>query len=276
MSSGRGSPRPIPSATSRGSPTTGSDVRSGKTLPLGQVETRAYDASGNLVSVTDFSGQTVSMVYDDMDRLLRQTFPGGGQHTFTYTASGKLASMTDAQGTTTFTYDRRDRPIRVHRPDGSEVAYGDDARGNRTAVSTPGGVVTYGYDAVNRLTAVDDLSGRWTTSSAMDATGNRNRASRIPTEFRDLRVRHAEPCSPESTQSAGGATLRSYVYTLGPAGNRAARWPRTMVAKPTTPTMRSSVSPRSERRRRRDPRRRCRHLPCVGQSPDAHPTAAGQ
>src|SRR5207247_397963 len=106
-----------------------------KTLPLGDVETRVYDAGGNLIRLTDFNGQTTTFTTDVMNRLVRRTLPEGEHHDFTYTPTGKVATINDANGTTTFAYDLRDRPTVVRQPDETEISYAYDAHGNRTAIT---------------------------------------------------------------------------------------------------------------------------------------------
>ena len=60
---------------------------------LGQKESYAYDAQGNLISVTDAMGNTTKREYD---------------------RNGNLCAVTDAAGTRTlYAYDAMDRLIRV-------------------------------------------------------------------------------------------------------------------------------------------------------------------
>ena len=189
-----------------------------RTLPLGQVETRSYDAAGNLSRVVDFNGQTILYVYDAMNNLIRRMLPDGTTDAFTYTSSGRLASMTDSLGSTTFTYDLRDRPMLVRAPDGTEIGYAYDAKGNRTSVSTPAGTTRYAYDAANRLIAVDDPQDNHTTIS-YDAHGNLTGVE-YPNGVSGSYAYDILNRLIGITQAKNGATIRSYAYTLGPAGNR--------------------------------------------------------
>ncbi|MCC6220524.1 MAG: RHS repeat protein, partial [Deltaproteobacteria bacterium] len=45
-----------------------------RTLPLGQVETFTYDDNGNVLTRTDFNGNTTTHTYDVLNRLTKKTF----------------------------------------------------------------------------------------------------------------------------------------------------------------------------------------------------------
>ena len=202
-----------------------------RTLPLGQVESSAYDATGNLVSRTDFNGKTTTYTYDSANRLLQKT-PDSSLHappvTFTYTATGLRTTMMDASGTTSYTYDQLDRLTSKTTTVGT-LSYTYDSAGNILSIksSNAGGAsMTYTYDALNRLATVTDVSG--SMSYGYDAVGNLNGVtypSGISTSYSyntlNRLVQMQSTCSiPSSSCSAPGASIASYAYTLGPAGNR--------------------------------------------------------
>ena len=61
-----------------------------KTLPDGSLtETRQYDPSGNLISLSHFNGVITSYTYDSLNRLLTRATPGEPAVSFTYTATVK-------------------------------------------------------------------------------------------------------------------------------------------------------------------------------------------
>ena len=153
-----------------------------RTLPLGQTETMAYDAAGNLIQRTAFDGATTLFSYDALDREILRDYPSDPDITTAYTATGQLASRTDGRGTTTYSYDVRDRLLRIDYPSGSHVAYGYDPAGNRASVSYPNGVQTSdSYHVRNRLRRIETMRGLATVLQGLTYTLNANgtRASLI-------------------------------------------------------------------------------------------------
>jgi YD repeat-containing protein len=189
-----------------------------ETLPSGPIQTRIYDAAGNLASLTDFNGKTTTYTYDVMNRLLSKIpDPSLGEPTesFTYTATGKRASMTDASGTTTYTYESQDRLKTKASPQGT-LSYTYDAAGNvaSTASSNTNGIsVTYIYDNLNRLATVVD--------NRLPINQNRT------TYTYDPGSNLATMTYPNGVQSQfiyddlnRLKAMNAHQYTLGPAGNR--------------------------------------------------------
>jgi YD repeat-containing protein len=132
-----------------------------------------YDAVGNLISHTNFNGDTTAFAYDSMNRMILKALPGGETIVRTYTPTGKMETITDSRGVTEYTYDVRDRVTRINHPDGSFLAYTYDAAGNRTSVHTPAGTTTYTYNAANLLTTVTDPDGGVTTHTYNTPTAQR-------------------------------------------------------------------------------------------------------
>jgi RHS repeat-associated protein len=194
-----------------------------RTLPQGAAETLGYDAEGNLIRRTGFHGNAVDYAYDVQGRLTRRTYTDGSSVSFTYTSSGKRATAIDDRGTTTYQYDARDRLVRLTYPDGRALTYGYDFQGNRTSLKAMLGEVslttTYTYDVLNRLDTVTDPSGR-TYSHTYDENGNRASVAypngvRTEYEYDSLnRLRSL------ATRNNIGSVIQSYLYELGPAGNR--------------------------------------------------------
>jgi YD repeat-containing protein len=118
-----------------------------------KVTTYAYDAHGNLSSITNPLGQVTTISsYDANGRPLTIQDPNGLVTTLTYNSRGKVTSKTEAQWVTTFAYDGVGQLIKLTRPDGS--------------------FVTSDYDAAHRLIAVTDSLGNYTVYT-LDADGNR-------------------------------------------------------------------------------------------------------
>lgn len=151
------------------------------------VVTNTYDASGNLILVTDGEGQQTAFSYDGLSRKKSTVWDPGksSQETEAAVYDGLVQiSKTDARGYVTgFTYDlrlRKSSEVYSSTPDPvpSEVdAY--DLVGNILSVTYPADTsdnqtlrnVSYTYDKLNR--AVSEISAGLTHQSAFDKKGNR-------------------------------------------------------------------------------------------------------
>ena len=51
--------------------------------------TTPHDGAGNLISVTDRNGNTITYTYDADSRLISKTVPGAGTTTYTYDPLGR-------------------------------------------------------------------------------------------------------------------------------------------------------------------------------------------
>lgn len=103
-----------------------------------------FSPAGQLVSVGDLSGNLSTLAYDAAGDLVSVTEPSGRQVTFTWsagrivTAAGPSATLVDGGV-----------PVPV------VVSYGYDAAGDLTSVTLPGGAVwTFGYDDAHRMVTV--------------------------------------------------------------------------------------------------------------------------
>jgi len=198
--------------------------RTQRTLPLGMSETMSYDAAGNLVSKTDFNGKTTMYAYDLSNRLASKTpDPSFAAPTisFAYTSTGQRQTMTDVSGTTSYSYDLRDRLTQKATPQGT-LSYSYDSAGNLLSIqsSNAGGTsVAYTYDALNRLSTVQDnrlTSG--TTTYNYDNVGNLQGyayPNGVQTAYSYNTLNRLT-----NVAISKGASLASYAYLLGPAGNR--------------------------------------------------------
>lgn len=161
-------------------------------------------AAGELSTVTDTVGRTMTFSHDTSGRISQIVGPLGRQVTYAYDASGRLSSVTDIRGgLSTYGYDSSNRLTTAVDPNGNTVVtneYGTDGRisaqtdalGNRgtfawnatTAVSTytdaRGGTWLDDYHE-NRLVSRTDPIGNVTTygydadlnlASVTDARGN--------------------------------------------------------------------------------------------------------
>ena len=72
--------------------------------------TYAYDADGNLISVTDPNGNLTTYVFDDFGEMLKETSPVSGVTKRSYGLAGELLETADARGASTKrTYDALNR-----------------------------------------------------------------------------------------------------------------------------------------------------------------------
>ncbi|MFB7919207.1 DUF6531 domain-containing protein [Streptomyces sp. NPDC056061] len=148
----------------------------------GNATRRAYDAAGNLATITDAADKTTAFTYDTANRITETKDPAGRISKVEYDAVGNVASRTDTSGAeTTYTYDKANRLVAMTTPrgnvDGANAAaymwtYGYDKVGNQTAVTDPTGKTTKTeYDAENRPIKVTDPLGHFTKTS-YDGEGN--------------------------------------------------------------------------------------------------------
>lgn len=155
------------------------------TDPLGHTTTTAYDANGNVSSVTDANNHQTSYTYDNNDERTVTTRPDLTTLTDAYDADGNRTSYTDGNNhTTSYTYDPLNRLSTVTDALSRTTSYGYDLAGNLTTVVNPSNkTTTYGYDADNRRTSISysdtttpnvtygyDNDGRRTSMS--DGSGN--------------------------------------------------------------------------------------------------------
>jgi len=111
-----------------------------------QDETERYNASGQLVSITNLAGQVQTLTYSD-----GTTGANGGY-------------ILDANGNATTTTLPAGKLIRVTDPAGRTLQYGYDANGHVVKMTDPaGGVYHYAYDASNNLTGITYPDGKTRT-----------------------------------------------------------------------------------------------------------------
>ena len=73
-------------------------IRMGAVSTSAPVTTNAYDANGNLVSVTDPLGSVTAYAYDNLGRETSETDAEEGVTEYSYDASGRMTSLTDTGG----------------------------------------------------------------------------------------------------------------------------------------------------------------------------------
>ncbi|WP_168794996.1 DUF6531 domain-containing protein [Paraburkholderia aromaticivorans] len=160
--------------------------------PLGNATRYAYDAKGNLASVTHPDGtirqylyedarfpnaltgvkdetgsKTATWAYDANARVISVTHPDTTRNaSFTYSTSG-TTTLSDVRGTSTYSFSFPDawRPGSVGTPDG-RVTRSWDAAGNLSQRTTPDGGTQYTWDSANRpVKAVATVAGKTTVTT---------------------------------------------------------------------------------------------------------------
>jgi RHS repeat-associated protein len=119
----------------------------------------AYDAAGNVTSMTDYHGNTTTYTYTDRNELSTLTAPGSKLWTFHYNDIGQPTYYDIPNGmTTNYGYDSRNRLTAIEHKDGANVldgfAYALDDVGNITSTThEDGSFWEYLYDGRYRLTS---------------------------------------------------------------------------------------------------------------------------
>ena len=132
-----------------------------------------YDKSGNLISQTDAKSQTITFIYDGLNRLTQKTYP---THTVTYTyddpsipySTGKQTKVSDLSGTPpaevtadlVLEYDLMQRMTKGQKKiEAQSVSFQKtyDTAGRVLSITYPGGkVYSYEYDVAGDLLYVKD------------------------------------------------------------------------------------------------------------------------
>ncbi len=137
--------------------------------------TFAYDARGNLTTVTD-GAEITTYDYDhvtDGDRLKRVTYPKGRYLDYGYDAFGRRVRMTDQDGfETRYEYDAASRLYRLRdATDAILVTYNYDASGRLAQVDKGNGTfTTYEYDSAGQLLSLKNWRNATTLNSKFDYT----------------------------------------------------------------------------------------------------------
>jgi YD repeat-containing protein len=159
------------------------------------------DEHGNPLRVREFTGRVKTYEWDELDRLIRNTFPppegGNEQHapmSWVHDDQNRRTVETQGTRTTTFVYDRVRRLTEIQYDEGDGLSrktihrYGSgDARPRsteRTATGAPPHRTTYTRDRTGQLTGIEQRTstGRYRTTFVYDANGHvaRVRPPRFP------------------------------------------------------------------------------------------------
>jgi RHS repeat-associated protein len=174
----------------------------------------AFDASSNLVTLTNANGKSTSFTFDGMGRITSEVDPLGNTWKYTWDGAGNQTSRLDANGVlTSYSYYPDDQLRQTVYADGTALHFAYDANNNPQALQDTLGVTLWTVDPLNRVTGVTDSLGR-TLSTVYDKVGNRTgliypEGNTLSYRF-DKNDRMAAMIDPEGRETA---------YTRDPAGN---------------------------------------------------------
>ncbi len=144
----------------------------GRTDPLGHLNTRDYLTNGLPWHEVDANGNTTTNSYDSLNRLSGVTQPQGYVG-YGYDARGNRTSVTAGSSVTGYSYDKANRLLTEVNALKQATSYSYDKAGNReTKTDGNGKVTTYQHDANRRLKAAIFQDGSQ-YSYDYDSRGNR-------------------------------------------------------------------------------------------------------
>lgn len=174
----------------------------------------AYDASGNLLSITDTSGQVTTLTYST-----------ASTPTSIAPSAGLLLTVTDPRGRSlSFTYNTQGNVATVTQPDGGVLGYAYGANGNLATVTYPDtktrqyvyneSSLTGGANLPNALTGDIDESGQRFTSIGYNSQGQAT-MSTLPGSADLTQVVYNTDGTTSVTYPTGAQTTLGFVVTNG-------------------------------------------------------------
>jgi YD repeat-containing protein len=201
-----------------------------------------YDANGNLRFQTDAKGQTIEMVYDNLNRLTDKIYPVSANMTdvkYLYdqgtNGKGRRTFMSDTSGNTTYTYDERGRLVSENRKLwGTEyiTLFTYDSADRLVSVIYPSGEnVTQGYNGRSLPYLLSgDIAGNIVNSTLYNALGmptEINLGNGLKTTYAYWGIEYTEYgvqsygrlYEIKTLPQAGGTTLQQVRHTWDDGGN---------------------------------------------------------
>ena len=116
----------------------------------------AYDANGNVRTITDSLNRVTTLTYDALNRVATSTDAKYGLTRFQYDTGDRLTSIIDPRGlSTTYKFDGFGQLYEEKSPDRGTTSYAWNASGLRTSMTRANyAATTYGYDGLGRLTSI--------------------------------------------------------------------------------------------------------------------------
>ncbi len=136
----------------------------------------AYDANSNVTSLRKRNGLSITLAYDNLNRLLSRTYPTAADNiSFSYDLLGRKTAANKTGYAIGYVYDNAGR-LTSTSAGGKTLAYQYDPAGNRTRTTWPEATafyITASYDALNRPTAIKELGTTNLASYAYDDLSRR-------------------------------------------------------------------------------------------------------
>jgi RHS repeat-associated protein len=122
------------------------------------VNRHRYDANSNHISMTEPNGNSVTYVYDVLNRQIQMVNAAGDTTKTAYDPVGNVSSITLPNlNVTTSTYDADNRPLQQSDSAGIVGKLTLDPAGNITSVTDGNGYpIIFGYDRLNRVISTKD------------------------------------------------------------------------------------------------------------------------
>jgi RHS repeat-associated protein len=141
--------------------------------------TNNFDAVGHLTSTVDSVAGTITLNYDNLDRLTSEITPQGTV-SYAYDAAGRQTSMTvTGQTPVTYTYDDAGRlTVITQGTETATIAY-DNANRRSSLTLSNGVAINYGYDAASQLTSLTYLRNATTLGTLTYAYDNAGRRIKV-------------------------------------------------------------------------------------------------
>lgn len=174
----------------------------------------AYDANGNLLSITDTNGQITTLAYSTAS-----TPPSVAP------SAGLLLTVTDSRGRSlNFTYNAQGNIVSVTQPDGGVLGYAYDTHGNLVSVTYPDSktrqyvynesTLTGGTNLPNVLTGDIDETGARFTSIGYNSQGQAT-MSTLPGGIDLTQVTYNSNSTTSVTYPTGASATLSFVVPNG-------------------------------------------------------------
>ena len=154
----------------------------GGTSAATDFEQYGYDAAGNVTSLRKRNSQTVTLTYDNLNRLVSRGYPSAADNVnFTYDLLGRRTAATFANGSYSITdvYDNAGR-LTSSTAGSKTLSFQYDGAGNRTRTTWPEATafyVTAAYDALNRPTIIKESGSVALVTYAYDDLSRRTTAT---------------------------------------------------------------------------------------------------
>lgn len=138
-------------------------------------EQYGYDNNGNLTSLRTRSGQTVTLGYDNLNRLLSRSYPTTADNvSFSHDLLSRVTSANRSDHAVGYVWDNA-RRLTSTTAGGRVLSHQYDAAGNRTRTTWPDTAfyITAAYDALNRPTLIREQGAATLASYAYDDLSRR-------------------------------------------------------------------------------------------------------